>query len=78
MPVILDAQDHALWLDSGVEGASELLPVLRPQPAEAVRAFHRPGRNAGLVEQAQDRIEALTLFAAGRTHDLDGWAKGLR
>jgi putative SOS response-associated peptidase YedK len=39
MPVILDAQDHALWLDSGVEGASELLPVLRPQPAEAVRAF---------------------------------------
>ena len=26
---------------------------------EAIRAFHRPGRNAGLVEQAQDRIEAL-------------------
>jgi hypothetical protein len=26
---------------------------------EAVRAFHRPGRNAGLIEQAQDRIEAL-------------------
>jgi putative SOS response-associated peptidase YedK len=39
MPVILDAQDHAAWLDPDVREASGLLPLLRPQPAEAVRAY---------------------------------------
>ncbi|MGD1147424.1 MAG: SOS response-associated peptidase [Thermoanaerobaculaceae bacterium] len=39
MPVILDAGDHAAWLDPDVKEASRLLPLLRPRPAEAVRAY---------------------------------------
>ncbi len=39
MPVILDRESHGLWLDRGVTDAAALLPLLRPQPAEAVTAF---------------------------------------
>lgn len=32
MPLILDAADHARWLDTGVTSALELEPLLRPPP----------------------------------------------
>ena len=38
MPVILDREHHGVWLDRGVTDAAALLPLLRPQPAEAVTA----------------------------------------
>ena len=39
MPVILDPQDHAAWLDPGIKDAARLLPLLRPQPPGAIRAY---------------------------------------
>ncbi len=39
MPVILDAEDEALWLDPDVTDATAALPWLRPYPAEAMEGF---------------------------------------
>jgi putative SOS response-associated peptidase YedK len=39
MPVILNAADHAAWLDPGIREPAALLPLLRPLPADAVRAY---------------------------------------
>jgi hypothetical protein len=46
-------------LDFLKEQASRLLHEVCHGNVEQIRAFHRPGRNVGLVEQAQDKIEAL-------------------
>jgi putative SOS response-associated peptidase YedK len=39
MPVILDPQDYALWLDPAVTVAAEVRPLLRPFPAAAMHAY---------------------------------------
>ena len=39
MPVILPAQHWAAWLDVGLQDAGELAPLLRPYPADAMRAY---------------------------------------
>lgn len=39
MPVILRPGDEALWLDHSVTGASALLPLLAPYPADAMEAY---------------------------------------
>ena len=46
-------------LDFLKEEVIRLLHEACHNSVEPVRAYHRPGRNAGLVEQAQDKIEAL-------------------
>jgi putative SOS response-associated peptidase YedK len=39
MPVILPQQHWAAWLDSAQQEAGELVPLLRPYPADALRAY---------------------------------------
>ncbi len=39
MPVILGREQHAAWLDPGVADTAGVLPLLRPLPDDAVRAF---------------------------------------
>lgn len=39
MPVILRPEHEALWLDRGVRETSRLLDLLRPYPAEEMRAY---------------------------------------
>ena len=39
MPVILPRQHWAAWLDPALQEAGELVPLLRPYPAEAMRAY---------------------------------------
>lgn len=39
MPVILRPQDESLWLDPEVEEAEPLLTLLRPYPAEKMKAY---------------------------------------
>jgi putative SOS response-associated peptidase YedK len=39
MPVILDRDDDALWLDPTVRDSLVLVPALRPYPAEAMAAY---------------------------------------
>lgn len=39
MPVILDPADYALWIDPGVTEPGVLEPLLRPRPAEGMRAY---------------------------------------
>jgi putative SOS response-associated peptidase YedK len=39
MPVILPERHWATWLDAGLQGAGELVPLLRPYPADAMRAY---------------------------------------
>ncbi|MFM8552569.1 MAG: SOS response-associated peptidase [Nitrospiraceae bacterium] len=39
MPVILDQQDYALWLDPTVQRVEVLTPLLRPSPAERLTAY---------------------------------------
>lgn len=41
------------------EQVIRLLYEVRQSSVEQVRAYHRPGRNVGLVEQVEDKIEAL-------------------
>lgn len=39
MPAILRREDEALWLDRSVSAPDRLLPLLRPYPDEAMRAY---------------------------------------
>ena len=39
MPVILPRQHWAAWLDPGLQEAGELVPLLRPFPPDAMRAY---------------------------------------
>jgi putative SOS response-associated peptidase YedK len=39
MPVIVAQQQHDLWLSRDVQEPADLAPVLRPYPADAMRAF---------------------------------------
>ncbi|MFH1184456.1 MAG: SOS response-associated peptidase [Chloroflexota bacterium] len=39
MPVILRSEDHALWLDPAPKSADELGHLIKPYPAELMRAF---------------------------------------
>ena len=39
MPAILRREDESLWLDRTVAAPDRLLPILRPYPDEAVRAY---------------------------------------
>jgi putative SOS response-associated peptidase YedK len=39
MPVIVPERDYDLWIDRAVQEPSALAPVLRPYPAEEMRAF---------------------------------------
>jgi putative SOS response-associated peptidase YedK len=39
MPVILPARSFAGWLDPALQDAARLVPMLRPYPAEEMRAF---------------------------------------
>ena len=39
MPVILPQQHWPAWLDAGLQGAGELVPLLLPYPADAMRAY---------------------------------------
>ncbi|MGD9724453.1 MAG: hypothetical protein AB7O59_24380 [Pirellulales bacterium] len=51
--------DPPTKLDFLKEEVIRLLHESCHNSVEQVRAYHRPGRNVGLVEQAQDKIEAL-------------------
>jgi putative SOS response-associated peptidase YedK len=39
MPVILPERHWAAWLDAGLQDAAALVPLLRPFPADAMRAY---------------------------------------
>lgn len=39
MPVILDPNDYALWLDPAIQEPEQLQPVLRPYPPEELMAY---------------------------------------
>jgi putative SOS response-associated peptidase YedK len=39
MPVILPERHWQAWLDRNVQDAAELVPLLRPYPADAMRAY---------------------------------------
>lgn len=39
MPVILEAADEARWLDPTITDPREILPLLRPAPADAMEAY---------------------------------------
>ncbi len=39
MPVILPERHWPAWLDTGLQDAAELVPLLRPYPADAMRAY---------------------------------------
>jgi putative SOS response-associated peptidase YedK len=39
MPVIVPAKHYDLWLSRDVQEPADLAPVLRPYPADAMRAF---------------------------------------
>lgn len=39
MPVILSEPDYTLWLDPAPRAAADLLPLLRPYPADAMHAY---------------------------------------
>jgi putative SOS response-associated peptidase YedK len=40
MPVVLDPNDYALWLDRSVTEPESVLPLLKPAPDDAL-AMHR-------------------------------------
>src|SRR5262249_35355671 len=56
MPVILDAADHARWLGGDTAGPGELQTMIRPFPAERMRAY-RIGPRVGNVKN--DDLEVL-------------------
>ena len=57
MPVILQRQLWAAWLDPALQEAGELVPLLRPYPADALRAYPV---GALVSDPRNDRPECLT------------------
>jgi putative SOS response-associated peptidase YedK len=39
MAVIVPERHYGVWLDPAVQDAGEVVPLLRPYPADAVRAY---------------------------------------
>ncbi len=63
MPVILDPEAHALWLDPAVEEPDRLQPVLRPYPPEAMIAYPVTARVNNPANDTADCIAPLAGIA---------------
>ncbi|AFC29845.1 hypothetical protein PM3016_2975 [Paenibacillus mucilaginosus 3016] len=61
MPVILEPEGERLWLDRSIQEERELLPLLRPYPAEAMRYYPVDPKVGRVQHEAPDCIEPLTL-----------------
>ncbi|XID92413.1 SOS response-associated peptidase [Paenibacillaceae bacterium WGS1546] len=63
MPVILRREDEAEWLERGSEDAGRLMALLRPYPAEAMRAYPVSPIVGNVKNDSAECIEEqLTLF----------------
>ncbi|WP_426453495.1 SOS response-associated peptidase [Paenibacillus sp. S-38] len=59
MPVILEPEGERLWLDRSIQGESELLPLLKPYPAESMRYYPVDSKVGRVQHEAADCIEPL-------------------
>jgi putative SOS response-associated peptidase YedK len=69
MPVILRQEDEAVWLDPTVTDPGQVLPLLRPYPAEsmaayAVSALVNSFQNEGpeVIQPARNEVQQPALF----------------
>ena len=60
MPVILDPDDEALWLDPDVTDPLALLPCLRPYPAEATDGYTVPPLVSSVRNDGPELVRPLS------------------
>ncbi len=68
MPVILDADDDAFWLDPAVRAPEALLPLLRPSPEGELEAYPISSRISSVRNEGLEIVRPLvaparTLFS---------------
>ena len=63
MPCILDPKDYDLWMDPDVTEAGQLLPLLRPYPAEKMALYPVSRKVNSARHQGPSLIEPMTVEA---------------
>jgi putative SOS response-associated peptidase YedK len=61
MPVILDPEDEALWLDPGPVAPVKVLPCLRPFPSERLEAYPISSLVSSLGNEGSQLLEPVTV-----------------
>jgi putative SOS response-associated peptidase YedK len=61
MPVILHPKDEALWLDRNVQDTTQLLPLLKPFPAEKMRAYAVSSKVGNAKYDVPECIEEMSI-----------------
>ena len=61
MPVMLHPEDYALWLDRATTEPERVQPLLRPFPAEEMRAYPVTTKMSRPAYDEPDAIEPVTL-----------------
>jgi putative SOS response-associated peptidase YedK len=61
MPVILHPKDEALWLDRNVQDTALLLPLLKPFPAEKMRAYAVSTKVGNAKYDVPECIEEMSI-----------------
>ena len=62
MPVILDPEDEALWLDPDVTDPSAALPCLRPYPAELMEGYTVASLVSSVRNDGPELVRPLTTL----------------
>jgi putative SOS response-associated peptidase YedK len=62
MPAILRPEDVSVWLNRGNQDPDELLPLLRPYPADRMRAYPVSPKVGNVHNDSPDLIEEQTEF----------------
>lgn len=61
MPVILSSEAERIWLDRSIQEEKQLLPLLEPYPAEAMRYYEVDSKVGRVQYDEPDCIEPITL-----------------
>jgi putative SOS response-associated peptidase YedK len=61
MPAILQPEDEALWLDRSVNDPERLLPLLRPYPAERMKAYPVGSGVGNVANDGADCIREIAV-----------------
>jgi putative SOS response-associated peptidase YedK len=61
MPVILDPDDEALWLDPSVIAPVKVLPCLRPLPVDRMEAYRVSALVSSPQNEGKELLEPVTV-----------------
>jgi putative SOS response-associated peptidase YedK len=72
MPVILDPEDEALWLDPGPVAPVKVLPCSRPLPNERLEAYPVSALVSSSQNEGSQLVEQVTVEGGPSTATISG------